>query len=69
MKPPKKIMFPDRGAIYDQAYFPETNEWKNWNTKIDPNETIPASAKASEIIVTTDDKVKFEYMLELYIRN
>ena len=68
-KPLKKIMFPDRGTIYDHVYYPHENKWHNWNDLIDKNEKIPKGISPQEVIVTTADKVKYSYLLELFIKN
>ena len=68
-KPLKKITFPDRGSIYDHVYYPEENKWVNWHDLIDKNEKIPNKATPQDIIVTTTDKIKYSFLLELFIKN
>jgi dynein heavy chain, axonemal len=68
-KPLKKIAFPDRGSIYDHVYYPDQNKWIHWHDLIDKNEKIPSKAMPQDVIVTTTDKVKYSYLLELFIKN
>ena len=69
-KPLKKVVFPDtRGTIYDHVFFPSENKWKMWSDLIDKNEQIPAKILPQEVIVTTSDKVKYSYLLEMNIKN
>jgi dynein heavy chain len=68
-KPLKKIAFPDRGTIYDYVFFPKENKWLHWSDLIDKGEKISKELAASEVIVTTSDKVKYSYLLEMLINN
>jgi dynein heavy chain len=68
-KPLKKIVFPDRGTIYDHVFEMNESKWQNWADLIDKNEKIPAKLLPQEIIVTTSDKVKYSYLLTNNIKN
>mmetsp|Transcript_42407 Transcript_42407/g.49462 ORF Transcript_42407/g.49462 Transcript_42407/m.49462 type:complete len:677 (+) Transcript_42407:4205-6235(+) len=68
-KPLKKVVFPDRGTIYDHLFDPAKNKWMNWNEIINKDEKIPNNMAPQDIIVTTADKVKYSYLLELFVNN
>ena len=68
-KPLKKILFPDRGTIYDHIFFPNENRWQNWNDLIDKEEQISTNLSPQEVIITTTDKVKYSWLLETFIHN
>ncbi len=66
----KKFNFPDRQSIYDYCYFPITNTWKNWHDFIEPKDLdFPKNMQPQDIIVTTVDKVRYQYILETNIKN
>jgi dynein heavy chain len=65
----KKVVFPERGTIYDHVYFPEKNKWSNWNDLIDKEEKISPKIRPQEVVVTTSDKVKYSYLLNMFIKN
>jgi len=69
VKPLKKIVFPDRGTIYDHIYFPVENKWKNWNELIDKDQKIPRDASPQVVIITTSDKMKYSWLLETFVKN
>lgn len=68
-KPLRKVIFPDRGTIYDHFFDPAKNKWQHWNELIDKDDKIPSNIAPQDIIVTTADKVKYSYLLELFINN
>lgn len=57
----------DKGTIYDYCYQPDLDSWKTWNDFVNKDELdqFPKDAIPNEIVVTTPDKVKYCYMLEL----
>jgi len=66
-----KILPPafDRGTIYDYRYLPEKNEWKNWMdfTNKENIDKFPKGSIVQEIIVTTQDTIRYGFMLEMFI--
>jgi len=60
----KKSSFPDWHSIYDWCFFPIENKWKQWNDLIeDKDSAIPKNIAPQDIIVTTIDKVRYQYIL------
>lgn len=61
----------DRGTIYDYVYFPAENKWQSWMdlTNKDEIDKFPAESQVQDIIVTTNDKIRYSYIQEYCINN
>jgi dynein heavy chain len=70
---PKKISYPERGTLYEYIYQLKEDkrdgEWVLWVDLIDKNETIPNKMQPHEIIVKTQDTVRYSYLLSINIKN
>jgi dynein heavy chain len=60
----------DRGTIYDYRYIPDKNEWKNWMdfTNKEDIDKFPKNSIVQEIIVTTNDTIRYGFILEMFIQ-
>lgn len=72
----KKVSFPERGSLFDYNYVAKkggqpgsSHEWIAWTDYIDPNEKIPKNILPQEIIVKTNDSVRYSKILEIAILN
>jgi hypothetical protein len=72
----RKLAFPDRNSLYDYNYVPKKNaapgstyEWVLWTDFIDLNEKISKTTLPQEIIVKTNDTVRYQYLLKVFIDN
>lgn len=54
---------PAAGSIYDYAYFPAENCWKNWM------ECMPEEAEGESAIVPTTDTIRNTFLVDLLIKN
>lgn len=67
---------PERGSLFDYNFVPKkgaapgsTYEWVNWVDFIDTTEKIPKTMQPQEIIVKTNDTVRYSFLLGLNIAN
>lgn len=71
----KKVSYPERNSLYDWHYTPKKGdpgsgyEWVLWTDYIDLNEKIPKNILPQEIIVKTNDSVRYSSLLGLCIDN
>ena len=72
----KKISYPERNTLFDYNYAPKkavspgaAYEWVLWTDYIDVNEKIPKSILPQEIIVKTNDSVRYSQVLKIFIEN
>ena len=72
----RKLTMPERGSLFDYNFVPKkgaapgsTFEWVNWVDFIDVNEKIPNKIQPQEIIVKTNDTVRYSFLLGLNIAN
>lgn len=63
----KSNLFPDRGTIYDFFFQKIGGIWSNWEDLLEKGSTIPASAKASELIIPTVDTARQKFFLDTFI--
>ena len=61
----------DRFVMYDLMYNPKTNEWKQWMELVDKEklDNFPRNTQVQDIIVTTVDTIRYQYIMEHNIRN
>ena len=60
----------DKHSIYDCVYFTLENKWKQWNDLIEPKDMeIPKNLNPQDIIVTTIDKIRYQFVLMQNIEN
>ena len=72
----KKVSYPERNTLFDYNYAPKKNsapgsnyEWILWTDYIDANEKIPKNILPQEIIVKTNDSVRYSQILKIFIEN
>lgn len=72
----KRVAFPDRNSLFDYNYTEKRGsqpgsgyEWVLWTDYIDLNEKIPKTALPQEIIVKTNDSVRYSHLIKIYIEN
>ena len=72
----KKASYPERHTLFDWNYAPKKNsppgsgyEWVLWTDYIDANEKIPKGTIPQEIIVKTNDSVRYSQVLKIFIEN
>lgn len=66
----KKMQFPDRGLLYDYCLQPKPNgeeEWVRWLDTMNNTDEIPAKSLPHEIIVKTNDTVRYSYLLKMNV--
>jgi dynein heavy chain len=67
----KKISIPDRGSLFDYSFEMKSNkqegEWVLWLDLIDKNEQYSAKMQPHEILVKTNDTVRYSFLLKLMI--
>jgi hypothetical protein len=61
----------DRGLIYDYIYFPEKNEWKHWMDLVNKDmlDQFPKGTQVQDIIVTTIDTIRYNFLQEFFIQH
>lgn len=66
----KNQVFPDRAQIFEWVYDKKNNgTWISWSDTVDKIQQIPANAKASELIITTNASCMQKYFLNLCVNN
>lgn len=72
----KRTSYPERNTLFDYNYAPKksappgsTYEWVLWTDYIDANEKIPKNILPQEIIVKTNDSVRYSHILKIFIDN
>lgn len=65
----KQNIFPDAGAIYDYTFIKQGNgSWSRWFDTLDKSVlVIPDDAKASELIISTDETVRQTFFLNAFV--
>jgi dynein heavy chain len=72
----RKLSYPERGSLFDYNYSPKKNaaqgstyEWVPWTDYIDLNEKIHKSTLPQEILVKTNDSVRYSHILKISIEH
>lgn len=68
----KRLQFPERGMLYDYCInLKESGEtdWVKWLDTINNADEIPAKSLPHQIIIKTNDTVRYSYLLKLNIRS
>ena len=72
----RKLSYPERNSLFDYNFTPKKNvapgssyEWVLWTDYIDLNEKIPKSMLPQEIMVKTNDSVRYANILRISIEN
>lgn len=66
----KKLNFPDRGQLYDYCVLTKDTgdvEWVRWLDTVNNADDIPTKSLPHEIIVKTNDTLRYSYLLKLNI--
>jgi dynein heavy chain len=72
----KKVSYPERNTLFDYNFAPKKSvapgssfEWVLWTDYIDVNEKISKNIIPQEIIVKTNDSVRYSQVLKIFIEN
>ncbi|WAR10683.1 DYH7-like protein [Mya arenaria] len=73
VEPPMKPYmnpFPPKGRVYDYKFIKEgAGKWVQWTEELKDNPPIPKDAMFNEIIVPTQDTVRYTYIMNLLVQH
>ena len=61
------IKMPDKVNVFDMYYNPEKFVWQNWSQTTPPF-VIPKNTTFNELLIPTNDSIRFNYFLHLNVR-
>lgn len=69
IKMTKQNVFPDRGTVYDFYFVKQASgSWNNWIDRVEKGKSvIPKDAKASELMIPTDETARQMFFLEAFL--
>lgn len=72
----RKLCLPEGHSLFDYNFTTRKSvklgsayEWVLWTDYIDTKEKIPKNSFPQDIIVETNDTVRYSYLLDLYVKN
>ena len=61
--------FPSKDTVYEYAVDVKTKTWIHWEQRLKSNWSFPPTAKFYKILVPTIDTLRYEFLLEAYLKN
>ena len=62
------VKMPDKVNVFDMFYNSEKFVWQNWSQTVPPF-TIPKNVGFNDLMIPTNDSIRFNYFLNLNIKN
>ena len=62
------VKMPDKVNVFDMFYNSEKFVWQNWSQTVPPF-TIPKNIGFNDLLIPTNDSIRFNYFLNLNIKN